>query len=101
MRYYLLQFAQKLTTGTGSGDIKNLPTLSGDQILVNGLNIAYFIAGIVAVITIIVGGIMYATSSGDQANITKAKNLILFSIGGLIIILSAFAITNFVIGSFK
>ncbi len=101
MRYYLLQFAQKLTQGTGSDDVKNLPTLTGDQLLVNGLNIAYFVAGIIAVITIIVGGIMYATSSGDQANVTKAKNLILFAIAGLIIILSAFAITNFVIGSLK
>lgn len=96
MMYYLLQFAQKLTPGT---DI-DIPTLTADQVLQNGLNLAYFIAGLVAVIVIIVAGIMYATSSGEAATITKAKNLILYSIVGLVVIGSAFAVTNFVIGRF-
>lgn len=96
MMYYLLQFAQKLTPGT---DI-DIPTLSGDQLLQNGLNLAYFVAGIIAVIVIIVGGIMYATSSGEAAAVTKAKNLILYSVIGLVVIFAAFAITNFVIGRF-
>ena len=96
MKYFLLQLAQTLTPGT---DV-NIPTLSGDEVLQNGLNIAYFLAGVIAVITIIVGGMMYATSSGDAGAVTKAKNLILFSIIGLVVIFSAFAITNFVIGRF-
>lgn len=77
-----------------------IPTISGDQFVVNALNIVYFIAGVIAVIVIIVGGIMYATSAGDQGNVTKAKGLITYAIAGLVVILSAFAITNFVIGKF-
>lgn len=101
MNYYLMKFAEGLLTpGEGPGEINNLPTLSGDQVLQNGLNLAYFVAGIIAVIIIIVAGIMYSTSAGDQARVTKAKNLILYSIAGLVIIMSAFAITNFVIGRF-
>lgn len=96
MMYYLLQFAQKLTPGT---DV-DIPTLTGDQILQNGLNLAYFAAGIIAVIVIIVAGIMYASSGGDAGAITKAKNLIVYSIVGIVVILAAFAITNFVIGRF-
>lgn len=78
----------------------NIPALSADQVLQNGLNLAYFAAGVIAIITIIVGGIMYATSGGDSGAVTRAKNLILFSIVGVVVILSAFAITNFVIGRF-
>jgi len=95
MKYFLLQFAQKL-----SADDVNIPKLTGEQVLQNGLNITYFLAGIIAVIVIIVGGIMYATSSGDSGRVGKAKNLILFSVIGLVIIFAAFAITNFVIGRF-
>lgn len=86
-----------VTIGPG-GQIDNVPTLTGDEVLQNGLNLAYFLAGIIAVIVIIVGGIMYATSAGDSGAVTKAKNLILFAVVGLVVVLSAFAITNFVIG---
>lgn len=98
MQYYLLKLAQTISTGPG-GDI-DIPTPTGDEVLQNGLNIAYFLAGIIAVITIIIGGIMYATSSGDSGAVTKAKNLILYAIVGLVAIFAAFAITNFVIGRF-
>jgi len=96
MQYFFMQLAQKLTPGT---DI-DIPTLTGDEVLQNSLNIAYFLAGVIAVITIIVGGMMYANSSGDAGAVTKAKNLILFSVIGLVVIFSAFAITQFVIGRF-
>lgn len=100
MKQFLVQFAQKLTPGDGTGGTVNIVTLTGDQVLQNGLNLAYFLAGIVAVVVIIVAGIMYATSAGDAGNVTKAKNLILYSIVGLVVIFAAFAITNFVIGRF-
>ena len=100
MMYYLLQFAQKLTPGDGTGGTVNVEVLTGDQILQNGLNLAYFVAGIIAVIVIIVAGIMYSTSGGESAALTRAKNLILYSIVGLVVIFSAFVITNFVIGRF-
>lgn len=87
--------------GTTSGDISGLPTLTGEQILQNGLNTIYFIAGTIAVVMIIIGGIMYAISSGDAGKVTRAKNIITYSVVGLVIVLGAFAITNFVIRSFS
>lgn len=96
MQYYLLKLAQTLTPGV---DI-DIPTPSDDEVLQNGLNIAYFVAGIIAVIVIIIGGIMYATSSGEAGALTRAKNMILYSIVGLVVIIAASAITNFVIGRF-
>lgn len=99
MTNFLVQFAQKLDPGTGNGQV-DVVVLSGDQVLQNGLNIAYFVMGIIAVVVIIVAGIMYATSGGDSAAVTKAKNMILYSVVGIVVILAAWAITNFVIGRF-
>lgn len=96
----LLQLAVSITAGTGKDQV-NVPVIGADQVLKNGLDIVYFAAGIIAVIVIIVGGIMYASSAGDAGTVTKAKNLIVFSIVGIVVILSAFAVTNFLIGSAK
>lgn len=79
----------------------DIPKVTAEQVLQNSLNIVYFIAGAVCVIVIIIAGIMYATSAGNAANITKAKNMLLFSIIGLVIIGVAFTVTQFVIGRFS
>lgn len=96
----LMQIAQSLTPGDGTNGTVKIPTLTSDQLLQNGLNLMYFIAGLIAVIVIIVAGIMYTSSAGNPKSVSTAKGMIAFSIVGLIIIMSAFAITNFVIGRF-
>ena len=95
MTNFLTQFAQKVNAGDAG-----IPTMSGDTLLTNGLNLTYFLAGTIAVIVIIIAGIMYVSSSGDAGRVTKAKNLLTYSIVGLIIVLVAFTVTNFVIGRF-
>ena len=61
------------------------------------INAVIAVLGIVAVIVIIMGGISYMTSSGDAGKVKKAKDTILYGIIGLIIVVLAFAIVNFVI----
>ena len=61
------------------------------------LNIVYSIIGIVAVVMVVIGGVSYATSQGDPGRLKKAKDTILYGIIGLVIVLMAFAITNFVL----
>lgn len=68
-----------------------------DAALGNILTAVYMVAGIVAVIVIIVGGIRYTTSNGDAAGVKSAKNTILYAVVGLIVIIMASAITQFVI----
>ena len=77
-----------------------VPEIKADDVLVAGINMAYYIAGIVAVIVIIVSGIMYATSMGDSGRVTRSKNMILYAVIGLGVLLAAFAITNFVMSRF-
>lgn len=75
----------------------NVPTATPEEVLKNGLNIMYGLVGIIAVIVIIIGGITYATSAGNSASITKAKNMLLYAVIGLVVIIAAYAITNFVL----
>jgi heme/copper-type cytochrome/quinol oxidase subunit 2 len=91
----LIQFAQKL-----NADELNIPTTTGQALFDNGLNIAYFIAGIIAVIVIIISGFVFVTAGSDSNMVAKSKNAILYSSIGLVIIISAFVITQFIIGRF-
>ena len=63
-------------------------------------NVMLFVVGAISVIMVIVGGLRYVVSGGNTANITAAKNTILYAVVGLIIAIMAYAMVNFVIGSF-
>lgn len=63
-------------------------------------NVMLFLVGAISVIMIIIGGLRYVISGGNTGNVAAAKNTILYAIVGLIIAIMAYAIINFVIGSF-
>lgn len=63
-------------------------------------NVLLFVLGAISVIMIIIGGLRYVVSGGNSANVTAAKNTILYAIVGVIIAMLAYAIINFVLGSF-
>jgi hypothetical protein len=56
-----------------------------------------FIIGAISVLMIIIGGIRYATSNGEQAQVTGAKNTILYAIVGLVVAVMSYGIVRFVI----
>lgn len=53
--------------------------------------------GIVAVVVVLVGGVMYMTSAGDAGKVKNAKNTILGGVIGMVICALSFAIVNFTI----
>jgi hypothetical protein len=55
------------------------------------------VAGVAAVILIIVGGFQYVTSNGDAAKAAGARNTIMGSVIGLVIIVAAESIVLFVV----
>lgn len=61
------------------------------------VNILLFVVGAVAVIMLIIGGIRYVVSGGDQGAVTSAKNTILYAIVGIVVAFLAYALVNFVI----
>jgi hypothetical protein len=62
-------------------------------------NILVFLTGAISVLMIIIGGVRYALSGGDQGTITSAKNTILYAVVGVIISVAAYAIVNFVLSN--
>ncbi len=56
------------------------------------INIVLYLAGALAVIYILYGGITYITAGGDEAKATKARTAIVNAVIGIIIILLAFVI---------
>lgn len=61
------------------------------------INVALGFLGVVAVVIILIGGFKYMTAGGAQEKIDNARKYIISGIIGLAIILSAYAITTFVI----
>ncbi|MDB5166991.1 MAG: rane protein of unknown function [Candidatus Saccharibacteria bacterium] len=64
------------------------------------VNTLLFLLGLAAVIVIIIAGFIYVTSSGEAAAITRAKNMILYAVVGLVVAFSAYAIINWVLKAF-
>ena len=62
------------------------------------INYFLYIGGIVAVVMAIIAGIQMTMSAGDPGAVKKAKNTLMWSIVGLVIMILAYAIVNFVIG---
>ena len=53
--------------------------------------------GIIAVVVILLGGFKWMTAAGNEDKVAEAKKLIIAGIIGLIIVLCAYAIVNFVV----
>jgi hypothetical protein len=73
----------------GEGSLKDLV-----QVILN-----YFLAflGFVATIMVIYGGILYVTSAGNEESVGKAKNILMYAVTGIVIILISFALINTVL----
>jgi len=77
------------TVKLGSGDVR--------QTAARIINVALGFLGIIAVVIVLLGGFKYMIAGGQEEKTTEAKNYIISGIIGLAIILSAWAITSFVI----
>lgn len=62
------------------------------QLVGNFLKWILTVAGSLALLIIIIGGVMYVSSSGDEQKTVLAKKIVLGAIGGLILILIAYSI---------
>jgi len=83
----------------------NLPTMVTSQnpedkvnhIIYTVIEIILSLAGLVAVIFIVIGGARYTMSAGDDDMINGAKSMILYALGGLIVIIFSYAILTNII----
>jgi hypothetical protein len=88
-----------VSAGASCGNVGGVPTnlFGAGGIFTTVVNVLLFIIGAIAVIMLIWGGIRYTTSGGTSANVTAAKNTIMYAIIGLVVAFLAFAIVNWVL----
>jgi len=99
MKSFLFQIAETIKLTPDQIGVKD-PVVDGDTLLTNVLNTAYLWAGVVCVIIIIVAGFYYVISNGNAAHVKRAKDAITGAIVGIVVILLAFTITQFIVGRF-
>ncbi len=61
------------------------------------VNLLLFLVGAISVIMLIIGGIRYVVSAGDQNQVTGAKNTIMYAIVGIVVSVLAWGIVNFIL----
>ncbi len=58
------------------------------------LTIILGVLGAICVLLVVIAGIMYMTSGGDEARVEKAKNYLIYAIVGLIVAVLGYVIVN-------
>lgn len=83
----------EVNEGAGlGGDSTSLTTTIGSLI-----SVLLGFLGVIFLILIIYAGLLWMTAAGNEDNVKKAKSILLNSVIGLVILLSAYAISSFVI----
>lgn len=81
----------------------NVEKTEGEKSLMSNvnmlINVFTSVMGFLAVAMIIYGGFMLLTAQGDPARIKRGKDVVLYSVIGLILVMLAYAIVNFVMNS--
>jgi amino acid transporter len=67
-------------------------------LLRSALSFLLAVAFIIAVIFLVIGGYRYVTSQGNEDSIEKAKGTITSAIIGIVLIVTAYFILNFILG---
>lgn len=93
--------------GGGSGGGVALPSITPHRppgvpdniwgIVANLFNFAISVSSVIFVVLLLIGGLMYLGSAGEEAQVTKSKQLMLAAIIGLFIVLSAWTVSTFVL----
>ena len=94
-----------ICSGDGKGSIycdnKAGSETKVNSIIGNIIQVLLTAVGVISVIMIVIGGIMFTLSSGDAQKAAKARNTILYAVVGLVVAVFASAIVNFVFDGFK
>lgn len=91
LRTKIFEYLEVTARAAGFAEPKSLPEIIGALI---GVFLSFL--GIIFLCLIIYGGYLWMTSAGNEPKIYKAKQVLTSATTGLIIVLSAYAITQFV-----
>jgi len=94
--------AKDLFQGQASTDVANSLGVSSSNLTVTVARIIRSflgLLGIVAVVIVVIGGFEWMTAGGNEEKVGQAKKRILQGTIGLALILSSFAIAQFIVGA--
>lgn len=77
--------------GLGTSDLRST--------IASVISVAMGLLGTIAVVIVLYGGFKWMTAGGEESKVEEAKNLIIQGVIGLAIILSAYAIANFILST--
>lgn len=80
----------KIADATGNAD-------NASDLITTIVNYFLGFLGLIAVLMIIYGGVLYVTAGTDAGKVDKAKKMIMYAITGIIIVFLSFALVNTVL----
>lgn len=83
----------EFASASGLGEAELVDTIA------NVIRLALGFLGVIAVVLILFGGFRWMTAMGNDEKVKDAKKIIFSGIIGLVIVITAYAIASFVIGS--
>ena len=94
--HYIIDIHDKTTTFSQSAGIYEENPRTPQEITISIINIILGLLGLGFLILIIVSGIQWMTSGGNEEKVTKARKNIINAVIGLAIVLAAYVISNFI-----
>lgn len=94
--------ADNMLWGGYQGEVQNRTGLGNEDprsMISSVVNVLLGFLGIIAVLIILYGGFLWMTAAGNDDKIGKAKKMIAAGVIGLIIILMAFGLAQFIINA--
>ena len=79
--------------------VKNAGAPAGQDQIDIILNIVFGIAGSLALLFIVIGGLRFILSQGDPNGVAQGKNTIIYALVGLVVTLTAYSIVTFVLNN--
>ncbi len=96
-----------LQLGLGFDQVRNVGRASGisadrdlKKTLIDGLQIGFRFVALLALVALVIGGLLYILSFGNEDRAKTAKRIILYAIIGLLILAVSGMLVNFVIRLF-
>lgn len=88
-----------LTGATGNANCGSSATdPEPDGLLKTGINMLSIVAGVIAVVMIMIAGLKFITSQGDSGKISSARTTVIYAIIGLVIVALSQTIVFFIVG---
>ena len=72
-------------------------SLTAEGIVGNLINVVLGLSGLILVILLIYGGVLYMTAAGDMERVKQAKRTMINAVIGIVIVVAAYAAASFII----